>query len=151
MKLLRLSVAVSTVFLLFPPAHSPVNAQEQDYVCFMTTQSGKIMDLSESVCGFKKSTTSVSANNDRAFIEDYQRNVMEYPEVRDNLLANAQQSPEQSISQAKSLCNVLKAGLSFNEQTYAGEGEAKEKAGIVNAAVINTLATKYYCPEVSSQ
>jgi hypothetical protein len=122
----------------------------------MTTQSGKVIDLSESVCGFKKSTaavSAVSANNDQAFIEAYQRSVMQYPEVRDNLLASAQQAPEQSISQAKSLCNDLRAGLSYNEtqQTYASAGEVDEKAGIINTAVINTLATKYYCPDVSNQ
>lgn len=160
MRILRLSAVVSAAAISFLSGfHVSANAQENDYDCFITTQSGQVVDLSESVCGVKKSPAAVSANNgqalisntDQAFIEDYEQNVMQHPEVRDNLLANAKLAPEQSINQAKNLCNDMKAGLSFNEIQKNYDQEADQKAGLVNAAIINSLATKYYCPEVSDQ
>lgn len=158
MKILHLTAVVSAAVISFVPVfHGSATAQQNDYDCFMTTQSGQVVDLSESVCGVKKSPAGASANNgsavisdtDQAFLEDYEQNVMQNPEVRDNLLANAKVAPEQSINQAKNLCNDMKAGLSFNEVQKDYDQEADQKAGIVNAAIINSLATKYYCPEVN--
>lgn len=160
MKILHLTAAVSAAVISFVPVfHGSANAQENDYDCFMTTQSGQVVDLSESVCGVKKAPAEVSANNDpavmsdtdQAFLEDYEQNVMQNPEVRDNLLANAKLAPEQSINQAKNLCNDMKAGLSFNEVQKNYDQEADQKAGLVNEAIINSLATKYYCPEVNNE
>jgi hypothetical protein len=63
MKFLRLSAAISTIVLsLVPCFHTSANALEPDYPCFMTTPSGKVLDLSESLCGTKKSAPEVSAN-----------------------------------------------------------------------------------------
>ena len=149
MKFLPLSAALSAAITFIPGLQASTNAQEHDYVCFLTTQSGKVVDLSDSLCE-KKSTPAVSTDNDQAFIEDYKRNAMQYPEVRDNLLASAQESPEQSISHAKRVCNDLQAGLSFNEMPNQG-GEIDQKTAIVNTAIINTLASKYYCPEVKGE
>ena len=147
MKFLPLSTALSAAVITFIPGlQVSTNAQEHDYVCFLTTHSGQVVDLSDSLCGNKKNTAAVSTD-DQAFIEDYKRNVMQYPEVRDNLLASAQEAPEQSISHAKRICNDLQAGLSFNEMPNQG-GEIDQKTAVVNTAIINTLASKYYCPEV---
>ena len=148
MKFLPLSAALSAAITFILGLQVSTNAQEPDYVCFLTTQSGKVVDLSDSLCGQK--STPASTDSDQAFIEDYKRNVMQYPEVRDNLLASAQESPEQSISHAKRVCNDLQAGLSFNEMPNQG-GEIDQKTAIVNTAIINTLATKYYCPEVKGE
>ncbi len=74
---------------------------------------------------------------------------MKYPDVRDKLLARAKKSPEQSITEAKSVCNELKAGLSLDEIQQNQASETFEKASIFNVSVINSLATKYYCPEFS--
>ena len=148
MKFLPLSAALSAAITFILGLQVSTNAQEPDYVCFLTTQSGKVVDLSDSLCGQK--STPASTDSDQAFIEDYKRNVMQYPEVRDNLLASAQESPEQSISHAKRVCNDLQAGLSFNEMPNQG-GEIDQKTAIVNTAIINTLATKYYCTEVKGE
>lgn len=149
MKFLPLSAALSAVIIFMPGLQVSTNAQEYDYVCFLTTQSGQVVDLTDSLCDNKKSTAAVSTN-DQAFIEEYKRNVMQYPEVRDNLLASVQETPEQSISHAKRVCNDLQAGLSLSE-VPAQDGEIDQKAAIVNTAIINTLATKYYCPDVKEE
>ena len=150
MKLLSLATALSAAVLSFGPGfHASVNAQEADYACFMTTKSGQVIDLSESVCGINKSAEETSVNSDQAFMEAYKSNVMKHPEVSETLLASVEKSPEQSINQAKSLCSDLQAGLSFEEIQNSEADEAD--ADSVNASIINSLATKYYCPDVSKQ
>lgn len=153
MKFLRLSAVLSATVISFVPVHAGAIAQESDYVCFMTTKSGQIIDLSESVCKLKKSAPVVTAvvNNDQAFMEDYKRTVMNYPDVRDKLLARAETSPKRGINEAKNVCNELKAGLSLDEIQQNQASETIEKVSIFNASVINSLATKYYCPEFSEQ
>lgn len=150
MKLLRLSAALSAaVVSLLPGLHGGAIAQETEYPCFMTTKSGQVVDLSESVCKLKKSTLAVSANNDQAFMEDYKRTVMDHPDVRNKLLARAERSPEQGIREAKSVCRELEAGLSLDEIQQNQASGNLEKASIFSASVISTLATRYYCPEFS--
>ena len=153
MKFLHLATALSATVFSFMPFHTSVNAQEADYDCFMTTKSGQVVDLSESVCGIKKSASAAPVNSDQAFMEDYKRNVMKYSqEVSDTLLASAQETPEQSINQAKSLCSDLQAGIAFEEiQTQATESAETPDPDTANATIINTLATKYYCPELSKR
>lgn len=95
-----------------------------------------------------KATNSVGS--DQAFIADYQRTVMSYPDVRDKLLASAQKSPESSITQAKSICNDLEVGLSLEDiKMYQTEGIAN-KVDALNSSIIVTLATKHYCPQFSN-
>lgn len=154
MKLLRLSAALSaTVISFIPVLHSKAIAQEPDYACFMTTASGQVIDLSESICKIEKSasTQAMTVNNDQAFLEDYRRTVSNFPDMRDKLLARVEKSPEQGISEAKNVCNELKEGLSIEEIQQNQASESFEKANIFNASVVSTLATKYFCPEFSNQ
>ena len=154
MKFLRLGSALSAAVLAVPTLHASASVPGSDYVCFMTTEAGQVVNLSESLCKSNKPTTENPAKNDRAFIEDYKRNLreypMEYPDVRNNLLASAEQSPELTISQAKSVCSDLQAGLSWDEIQQSQDEEMVERAEMVNAAIINSLAPKYYCPEMSN-
>jgi hypothetical protein len=148
MKLLRLGTALSAAVLSFVPSfQASANLQVPDYLCFMTTQSGEVVNLSESLCKSNKSASEDSANSDQAFIEDYKSNLMNYPDVRDNLLASAEQSPDLTISQAKNVCNDLQSGLSLEEIQQMQADEIVERAGMVSSAIVNSLAPKYYCPE----
>jgi hypothetical protein len=151
MKFLHLGAALAATVVSFIPGLSAGAAQEADYACFMTTQSGQVIDLSESVCKIKTSALSVIPLNksDQAFKEDYKRTVMRYPDVRDKLLATAEKSPQQSITEAKNVCDELKTGLSLEEVEQIQASENFESASIFNVSVINSLATKYYCPEFS--
>lgn len=152
MKFLGLSAALSVaVISLVPGLHGSAIAQETEYPCFMTTKSGQVVDLSESVCKLKKSVLAVPVNNDQAFTEDYKRTVMNYPDVRNKLLARAEKLPEQGIREAKSVCRELQSGLSLDEIQQNQASGNFEKASIFSTSVISTLATKYYCPEFSSR
>jgi hypothetical protein len=148
MKLLRASAVLSAVVVSWLSFNTSVKAQEADYTCFMKTNSGRIIDLSQSVCHSTKPAAPVLATADKKFIADYKRQVMQYPDVRDDLLASAKQSPEPSIDQAKDVCENLRSGLSLQDIRENQSGEMLERDEAVNAKIINTLAPKYYCPEV---
>jgi len=147
MKFLRLAVSAAVISFV-PGLHGSAIAQQADYLCFMTTQSGQIIDLSESICQMKESApTANPPNGDQAFIEDYKRTVSNYPDMRDQLLARVEESPEQGISEAKNVCSELEAGLSLDEIQQNQVTEDFEKANVFNVSVISALATKYYCPQ----
>ena len=114
MKLLHLSAAITAATIsLIPSLYVRALATEPNYLCFFKTNSGKVVDLSDSVCHGKKSTDG--AKNDKAFIEAYKSQAMKYSDVRDNLISSIQSSPEEKIQQAKGVCTDLKAGLSMDE------------------------------------
>ena len=145
MKFSRLSatLAVAVTFLLPTVAI----AQEPDYICFMTTPSGQVVDLSDSLCHATKSQPDDGNNQDQAFVEDYKQEAMAEPAMRDNLLANVQQSSEENISKAKSFCNSLKDGYSLQQAQRRLATTNTRTASTVNARIVQDLATKYYCPQ----
>jgi hypothetical protein len=151
MKFFRLSATLTaTVLSLMPGFYTCVIASEPDYLCFFTTSSGEVVDLSKSLCTSKKSNPEDAANKDKEFVEAYKQQALEYPDVRDNLLASMQQSPEANIEQAKTICNQLKGGLSLDEIKEAQNEDELETASLVSTNIINDLATKYYCPEMNN-
>lgn len=141
--------AIASIAICLLPGIS--YAQEQpDYACFFTTNTGNTVDFSQtSLCGAPKAAPKAPVNTDEAFLAEYKRTVMQYAEVRDNLLANAQQSPQINSLQAQKVCNELKSGLSLEEIKQKQATESAEQSSIVNAQIITNLATKYYCPNVT--
>ena len=153
MKLKYLKAIISAAICLLPGIsfNAPANSQEQpDYACFLTTESGNTVDFSQtSLCGAQKAAPKVPGNVDEAFLADYKRSAMQYAAVRDNLLANAAQSPQVSSLQAQKVCSELKSGRSLAEVKQEQARETVEQASIVNAQIVTNLATKYYCPNLS--
>jgi hypothetical protein len=151
MKFFPLSATVAaTLISLAPSLYTPAIASDPDYACFITTSSGRVLDLSDSLCHTKKSSQKDADNPDKAFIEAYKEQAMSYPEVRDNLIARVQRSPEANIDRAKSVCSDLRAGLTMDEIREDQADENTETANVVNTTIIDSLATKYYCPEISN-
>lgn len=150
MKFRYLGAVVCATIGLVPGIYSQAKAQTQpDFACFFTTPLGSTVDFSQSsLCGAQK-TASAPLNPDQAFLAEYKRNVMQYAEVRDSLLASVTQSPETSSMQAKRVCSDLKAGLSLDEIKQKQSRETVEQASIVNAQIVTSLATKYYCPNLA--
>jgi hypothetical protein len=140
------AIALATICLLPKISY----AQKQpDYACFLTTESGNTVNFSQtSLCGAQKPAPT-PVNTDEAFLAEYKRKVMQYAGVRDNLLANAEQSPQVNSLQAQKVCSDLKSGLSLDEIKQKQIAETVEQSSIVNAQIITNLATKYYCPNAS--
>jgi len=152
MKFVRVSATITaTVLSLVSGFHTRAIATEPDYICFMTTSSGQVLDLSGSLCHSKTSQLKDANNPDQAFIEAYKHQAMRYPAVSDNLLASIQKSPEEDIQQAKSICSNLRSGLSLDEIKESQSQENNDdRVSTINATIINDLATKYYCPEMNN-
>lgn len=154
MKNLRLGAILITAVSFIPGFSTATLAQDADYVCYITTKSGQVVDLSASICQLDRSIHLAKATNaaesDQAFLADYKRTVMGYPDVRDKLLASVQESPESNIMQAKSVCNELEAGLLLEDiKMYQTQG-VTNKVDNINSSVIATLATKHYCPQFNN-
>lgn len=127
-------------------------ARDADHVCYMTTKSGQVLDLSQSVCQIDQSNQAANAaNSDQAFLTAYKQTAMNYPDVRDKLLASVQTSPESRISQAKSICNDLEAGMSVDDIRMTHTEGVFNKVDTLNVSLVTTLATKYYCPQFNNQ
>ncbi len=149
MKFRRISATITvTVICLISGLQEGAIAAEPDYLCFLATNRGEVVDLSDSICHSKKSKLG-NGTSDKAFIEEYKYQAMGYPDVRDNLIAGIQSSPEKNIEQAKAICNDLKSGLTLDEIQQDQGAENTERASVVKANIISALATKYYCPEVN--
>lgn len=151
MKILPLSATVAaTLISLIPSLSNPAIASDPDYICFATTSSGQVLDLSDSICHAKKSSQQDSGNPDEAFIDAYKQQAMKYSDVKDNLIARVERSPQASIERAKSICSDLRAGLTMDEIAENEANENTERVNVINTSIVNDLAAKYYCPQMSN-
>lgn len=153
MKTLHLSTALSAAIVFFMPGfQSNTQARTPEYLCFMTTNSGQVLDLSNSLCraeGEQISALPVSSEqaNAEAFAAEYNRSLNQYPDVRQQLLANNQQSPEATVLQAKTVCEDLSMGVSLEQIKINQTEESTDRTNLVNAEIVNELAVKHYCPQ----
>jgi len=106
------------------------------------------------------STRNVSniTSNDQAFIQQYKSSIVRLVnnlESRQFLLDSVQKDPRAEINTAKAVCKLYKSGLSSNG-VIKSEVEVllelklstqQQNALSSRFAIINILATKYYCPE----
>lgn len=151
MKLKYLGTVVWATVCLVPGIYNnrAIAQTQLDYACFFTNPSGQTVDFSQSsLCGARK-TASAPLSTDEAFLAAYKNSAMQYPEVRDSLLASATQSPEVSSMQAKEVCSNLKAGLTLDEIKQKQSKDVVEQASLVNAQIVSDLATKFYCPNLA--
>ncbi len=88
MKLLYLSAVLSAAVISVVDFHARAIAQEPDYACFMTTQSGQVIDLTNSLCGFKKSASTVSAKSDKGYIDNSDQGYQEFLQNYERALRN---------------------------------------------------------------
>lgn len=99
MKLLHLGTVLSAAVFSFMACFHAANAQDPDFACFMTTESGQVIDLSKSVCGSsKKSVPVVDTNSDfansKAVIEQSKRKLSEEKALRQEALRLIQAKKE---------------------------------------------------------
>jgi hypothetical protein len=88
MKLLCLGAVLSTAVISLLGFQTRAIAQEPDYVCFMITKSGQVMDLTEPLCGLDKSAPVVSANSNKAYTDNSDQEYQEFIENYEQALHN---------------------------------------------------------------
>ncbi|NJR66570.1 MAG: hypothetical protein HC772_16620 [Leptolyngbyaceae cyanobacterium CRU_2_3] len=118
----------------------------RDAICYMETQNGQIVDLSQ-VCGGREIQSTTLSNTfsttDQQFFNDYQ-NVLRYrygqsPSAQ-TTLSQAQQNPQAIIQRAQRACASIRDGM-LPEMALFSERR-------VDTSLINTLALDHYCPEL---
>ncbi|HEY9782037.1 MAG TPA: DUF732 domain-containing protein [Leptolyngbyaceae cyanobacterium] len=153
LKSFRLIVVSTIFFSAFSSSNLSAIASEPDYPCYMIAQSGRIVDLSHSLCGSKRTYVDVAANIDNLFLVDYkQALIKKYPALQDIFL---KQPSQVNIGYAHAVCNGLKSGLSLDtiqnlqaEQIVQASGsQLSERPTIIDLGLIKNLAPKYYCPQ----
>lgn len=157
LQITRICCGLSTIFFcLLSYSQLPAIAQPSDYLCYMTTSSGQVIDLSDS-CRSQNSFTVPTPSIDSLFLRDYKQALTQTAtnyNIRELLL---KQSPESKIQYALAVCNGLKAGLSLTQvQNLQAEqivktniNEFTQLSGVINVDIISKLASKYYCPQFS--
>lgn len=153
LKSLRSLVALSATISAFSWTQWDAIASKPDYPCYMIASSGRIVDLSHSLCGSRPTFVDAAANIDGLFLADYkQALIKKYPDLQDIFL---KQPSEVNLGYARAVCNGLKSGLSLDaiqnlqaEQIVQTSGsQLSEKRTIVDLELIKLLAPKYYCPQ----
>lgn len=129
-------------------ASSGANSSGEDFGCRVTSAASSTLVA-----------RPMNANTDTAFLMDYKRLAArdQDPNVRNLLITVNQQSPEISISTAKSVCDALRDGLSWNQirqsqvsgLDLSASGSVK-KTTLTSLAISNILAPIHYCPEFAS-
>lgn len=153
LRIARTFCSVSTIFFCLLPNNQLSAAQVPDYLCYMTTAAGQVIDLSESCRSQRRLVPTPSV--DSLFLRDYEQAIARIQTNRNIREVLLKQSPESKIEYAQSVCNGLKAGLSPTQvQTLQSEQIARtdpnqvtQLGGVITVNIINMLAPKYYCPE----
>jgi len=139
--LLLASAAIGV--LNHPPALSQSSSltalNPEDFVCYMQTSDGRVLDLNK-LCGGKKGTVNALSTTDQSFLDRYRsylgKRSTKLPSVQAAQL-QAQQNPQAVLQLAQAVCTALRTGQP--QPTTAGQ---------VGDDLFTTLAPEYFCPEL---
>lgn len=97
--------------------------------------------------------TLAQRDTDATFIADFKRYAAYFPEVKNFLIEGIESRPDLDINSAKAVCDDLQKGATMEQIENHRAGIIAKRADpfvrrllAVNTAIVQTLATKYYCP-----
>lgn len=153
-----MSASVAFSHPLSPSFNYPsvLGADNNNLICYMQTANGLTLDLI-SLCGkpMPGKTLSKLTENEQTFVDSYKKSISADPETQALLLLpRIEREPQSAVQQAQNVCRALKGEISFNDVRRA-QSEMAAKSGDANsqqtvsaeAAIINSLAPKFFCPE----
>ncbi len=115
-----------------------VAADPGDFICYMQTSNGQIINLSR-LCGNSKTFVSTISTVDQQFLQRYQgfleQRAKGSPMVQ-ALISQAQQNPQSVIQRAQAVCTAIRTG------------QPRPTSGQVADDLFQTMAPKHYCPEL---
>ncbi|MCY7321899.1 MAG: hypothetical protein LH660_08905 [Phormidesmis sp. CAN_BIN36] len=168
--LIGLSVSIASTLFITPPASAA-----SDYGCYMQTGSMRIVDLTRSVCGFNATQAAKDAKKDTAYLKAVRKMFQQNPYGSSSFKNLIEANPEALTSAARNYCQARQSGKSDEEIMQNTYRDAVDATGIemnnyspknrqeaerlqqqMEVAVIPTqfamsLASKHYCPQVSSR
>lgn len=118
-----------------------VLADASDFPCYMQTSDGRVINLGK-LCGHgSQSVASPPAIStvDQKFLQRYrsflEKRAQGSPAVQ-SLISQALQNPQAVVQQAKAVCTALRSGQPQLSSDQVGDD------------LFQTMAPKYYCPEL---
>lgn len=122
-----------------PPSLSQSNAVG-DLICYLQAEDGRIINLSK-LCGLTTPSPALSVT-DQQFLETYRSFLSKRSRTLPSIVAalsQLQQSPQAVVERATRICTDIKSGTLSRDQL---------PQGAIDSDLINTMALKYYCPEL---
>ena len=144
LSLFTLLLASAAISVLNHPSalsqsRSLIALNPEDFVCYMQTSNGRVLDLNR-LCGGKKGTVNALSTTDQSFLDRYRsflgKRATKLPSVQAAQL-QAQQNPQAVLQRAQAVCTALRGGQT--EPSTAGQ---------VGDDLFTTLAPEYFCPDL---
>lgn len=150
-------------FITAEVAHSPSQSRSSMYpvvasldtnnpVCYIQKANGSTMDLSR-LCGKQGSGTTLS-EIDQKFLDSYNKSFNSYQQVQVLVIPGAEKDPLSAIKKAQDVCSALKSKVPLDkietdqyEKIIETEDPRNQKIALMESEIIDSLATKFYCPE----
>lgn len=121
-------------------------------ICYIQESNGSTLDLSK-LCGEDETTTQLS-ETDQKFLASYNNSLSAYQNVQTLVTPNAEKDPQSPIKIAQGVCSALKSKVPLDkietdqyERIIQTEDIRNQKFALIEAEIIDSLATKFYCPE----
>lgn len=176
MKLLRWSILpVALACAVLPALRTVALPVEPDYPCYLRTASGRVVDLTPSMCAAEQSkstvptlSASVSTRPDSLFIQEYKKRaaLVSNRAAAKMLLAEVSQTPDAKESEGAEVCRIL-AGVEREggliEETEMALRTRKEKTlpteaqdalkyatGMADIAILIQLYKEGVCQKLST-
>jgi hypothetical protein len=121
-------------------------------ICYIQESNGSTLDLSQ-LCGEQEITTQLS-ETDQKFLASYNNSLSAYQNMQTLVTPDTEKSPESPIKLAQNVCSALKSQVPLAQietdqyqRIIETEDPRNQKFALIEAEIIDSLATKFYCPE----
>lgn len=144
LKIVSLLLAAWTIASLENPPFALAEVNDlaaidlEESICYMHTRDGQVVNLNK-LCTGKDTPISLT---DQRFLEKYQsllrRRLSVSPAVQ-TALVQTQQNPQAAVQRAQAICTAIRTG----------QPQAQPPTELIDADIFDTIAPKYYCPELN--
>jgi hypothetical protein len=121
-------------------------------ICYIQESNGSTLDLSK-LCGEHETTTQLS-ETDQKFLTSYNNSLSAYQNVQTLVTPDTEKNTESPIKLAQNVCSALKSQVPLAQivtdqyqRIIETEDPRNQKFALIEAEIIDSLATKFYCPE----
>lgn len=114
-----------------------------DFICYIEKSDGRIVNLNKLCDKGRSGSYATVSTTDQRFLENYQRLLRKRLRVSPSVqtaLSQIQQNPQAAVQRAQAVCTAIRTG----------EPQNLQPPGQVDADIFDTLAPKYYCPELNN-
>lgn len=121
-------------------------------ICYIQESNGSTLDLSR-LCGEHETRTQLS-ETDQKFLASYNNSLSAYQNAQTLVTPDAEKDLQSPIKTAQNVCSALKSKVPLDkieteqyERIIQTEDIRNQKFALIEAEIIHSLATKFYCPE----